>query len=356
VSARIPLAYWRGGTSKAAMFLEKDLPSDPADRDRALLAIMGGPDPAHRQLNGLGGGTSSTSKVAIIGPASGCADVTFLFAQVGIDRPTVDYTGTCGNISAAVAPFAIEHGLVTAIGAETAVRVLNSNTGTSFLARVVTRDGRFDPIGDYEIGGVAGSGSRIRLEFVEPSGAVTGRLLPTGQTSEFIDGIEVSVVDAANPVVFLRGADLGLSPEAAPADLAGTPLLDRLERIRQEASVRAGIALAEDAADTVVPRIAIVATDARADVRALMISAGRPHPAYPFTGAIAAAVATRIPGSVVASVARPSSSLTVVVRHPAGVIELEIDAQVREGELQVAAVTSSRTARELMRGWTELSE
>lgn len=345
---RVPISFMRGGTSKAAVLLESDLPPAGPVRDALLVRLMGGGDPYRRQLDGLGGGSSSTSKIAIVAPGADGADVDFLFGQVGVDRAAVDWSGTCGNISAAIGPFALEHGLVAATDPITAVRVRNRNTGTEFFAHVPTSGGAYDPDGEFAIGGVAGTGSRIRLDFLDPAGAVTGALLPTGAAAETIDGVRVTVLDVANPVVFVAAADVGVTLDGPVTD--DPELLDRLERIRRTAAVRAGIAAdADAAAELVVPRVALVAADPECTVRAAMVSAGRPHLAYPFTGALATATACRVPGTVVHELARAGTG-PVTVRHPGGSTELEIEFD----GAALARVSSDRTARTLMTGWAEV--
>src|SRR5919197_1224554 len=202
---RVPAAYYRGGTSRAVLFKEDDLAGySPAEIDAIILAAIGSPDPYGRELDGLGAGVSSLSKAAIIGkaaPGSG-ADVTFKFAQVGIQQPAVEFLGNCGNISSAVGPFAIDEGYVAAREPITPVTVLSVNTGQRFIAHVPVTDGRADPEGDYELDGVAGTHARIALEFLEPGSSQGRGLLPTGrprETMELVDGrtVEVSIVDAA---------------------------------------------------------------------------------------------------------------------------------------------------------------
>ena len=214
---KVPAVIMRGGTSKAVFFHERDLPEDPELRDAFILAAYGSPDPDRRQVDGLGGATSTTSKVAVIGDGRPHGvDVTYDFGQVSIDTPLVDRRGNCGNISSAVGPFAVDEGLVPATEGITKVRFLNLNTNKVIVAHVPTRDGRFDPVGDFAIPGVPGTGARVRLEYVSPGGSVTGRLLPTGHVVDTLEvpglgTIEVSHVDAANPLTFVRWLYVGLT-------------------------------------------------------------------------------------------------------------------------------------------------
>ena len=210
---KIKTVFMRGGTSRALFFRKEDLPSDPDVRARVVLAAYGSPDPYGRQINGIGGATSTTSKVAIIGPATQPGvDVNYTFGQVDITRPLIDGRGNCGNISSAVGPYAIDEGLVKATDPVTHVRFLNTNTNKVIVAHVPTRHGKFDEEGDFAIDGIPGTGSKIVLEYLDPGGAVTGKLLPTGNVRDILDvpgvgQIEVSIVDAANPCVFWRFED-----------------------------------------------------------------------------------------------------------------------------------------------------
>src|SRR5918911_3781507 len=230
---RVRASYYRGGTSRAVIFKEEDLaPYSEAERDAIILAAIGSPDPYGRELDGLGAGISSLSKAAIIGraPAGSGADVTFKFAQVNITEPRVDFVGNCGNISSAVGPFAIDEGLVPAHDGITEVRVLSVNTNQRYIAHVPTSGGQADPEGDYELDGVAGRHAKIALEFLEPGGSQGRGLLPTGrprEAFELADGrrIEVSVVDAANPYVFARAADLGAIGTELPTVVDADPAL-----------------------------------------------------------------------------------------------------------------------------------
>ncbi|MCU0562597.1 MAG: hypothetical protein MUE48_01460, partial [Desulfobacterales bacterium] len=213
----IPAVLMRGGTSKGLFFHERDLPPNPGPRDRVILAAYGSPDPYMRQIDGVGGAVSVTSKTAVVGPSpSPDYDVTYCFGQVSIDRPIVDVRGNCGNMSAAVGPFAVDEGLVAAVEPVTRVRIHQKNTDKLIVAEVPVKCGRFDETGDYAIDGVPGTGSRVLLRFVDPAGAVTGKLFPTGSRVDCFElpglgAVEVTCIDAANPFVFVRAASIGLS-------------------------------------------------------------------------------------------------------------------------------------------------
>ena len=217
----IPVTYMRGGTSKGAYLLKDTLPTDPDARDRMILDLYGSPDA--RQINGIGGADPLTSKVAIVNPSDrDDADIDYTFGYVGIADAVVDYEGNCSNISAGAGVFAIMEGFVKAVEPETVVRIFNTNTNKVIEAHVPVRDGKPVIDGDFAIDGVPGTGARITLYFLEPGGSKTGKLLPTGNVQDTItlaDGrtIQVSLVDAANPAVFVKATDLGYEGTELPA-------------------------------------------------------------------------------------------------------------------------------------------
>jgi 2-methylaconitate cis-trans-isomerase PrpF len=360
---RIRAVFMRGGTSKCLVFHERDLPPGGGARDRILLAALGSPDPYGRQLDGLGGGISSLSKACIIGPPSHPdADVDYTFAQVEVDKAVVDYKGNCGNCSSSVGPFAIDEHLVRAVEGETRVKIHNTNTKKLIVARVPVKDGEAAVEGDFELAGVPGHGARIALDFLDPGGAGTGRLLPTGVPREPIDGLEASLVDATNPIVFVRAKDLGLAgtetPQAVDADRA---LAARLEAIRVEAARRMGIS-----GSAAVPKIAMVAPatafaaldGARhaadsVDVVARVISMGHCHRAFALTGAMCLAVAARIEGTIVREYAGAVRG-DIRLGHPSGVLPIEAVVRLREGAPWAERVTVYRTARRLMEGFVRV--
>ena len=367
---KIPAVYMRGGTSRCLVFHDRDLPPAGPARDAILLAALGSPDPNGRQLDGLGGGISSLSKAVIIGPPTlPGADVDYTFAQIEVRKAFVDYAGNCGNCSSSVGPFAIDEGLVAAREGETLVRIHNTNTKKLIVAHVPVAGGEAAVAGDFALAGVAGRGARIALDFVDPGGAGTGRLLPTGHARDVIAGVEVSCVDATNPVVFVRARDLGLTgtemPQAVDAD---HDLGARLEKLRVEAGARMGVA--ESAA---VPKIAFVAAPAAYtaldgarygagdfDVLGRAISMGNCHRAFPLTVAMCLAVAARVPGSVVheclgdgAGRATGSGS-DVRLGHPSGVLPIAARVDTSGGEPRAETVTVYRTARRLMEGFVRV--
>jgi len=373
---KLRAVFMRGGTSNALMFRAEDLPRDRSQWDRIFLGAIGSPDPNGRQLDGMGGGVSSLSKVCVIGsPTRPDADVDYTFAQVAVREAVVDYSGNCGNMSSAVGPFALDEGLVKADGPEAVVRIHNTNTKKLIIARFGVEDGKAAVDGDFVLPGVAGSGAPIRLEFTAPGGAATGRLLPTGNVLDTLDlngagRVEVSMVDAANPCVFITAESLSMTGAEMPDRLEANPaLLQRLEAIRTAASIRMGIAATpeEAARKPSIPKVAMVsgpldaptlggtplAADA-ADITVRMISIGQPHRAVPLTGAMCLAVASRLPGSVAARVAREPVSLGAPIRiaQPSGLTV--VAATVRQdggGDGWFAEqATVYRTARRLMEG------
>jgi 2-methylaconitate cis-trans-isomerase PrpF len=372
---KIPASFWRGGTSRAVFFKEEDLASyDAPTRDLIILAALGSPDPYGRQVDGLGGGISSLSKVGIIGRGSESdPTVRFTFGQVDVERPFVDYLGTCGNMSAAVGPFAIDAGWVPAIEPVTPVRVLSSNTGKHYVAYVPVRDGQAETEGDYSIDGVPGPGARIALEFLDPGGSTGGRVLPTGHTTDTLvlesgRRVTVSLVDAAAPMVFVLAEELGASATELPPDLdANHALQQLLEDIRAQAAVQLGMAESVmQARETVkaIPKIAMVAAPTayrttrdtsiaadQVDLVSRMISMGKTHRTFAGTSSMCLAVAAAIPGTVVHAVARQAQPDRVRIGHPAGV--MDVGARMRpEGEdWRVESVTTQRTARRIMDGY-----
>ena len=370
---KIPAVFARGGTSKALIFHARDLPADPAVRDRLFLAAMGSPDPYARQLDGMGGGVSSLSKVCIVGPPTRAdADVDYTFGQVQIRDGLVDYSGNCGNMSSAIGPFALDEGLVPAgAGAEASVRIHNTNTRKLIRSTFPVAGGRSVEAGELAIPGVAGTGAPVRLDFLDPGGAVTGRLLPTGRAAQLLDvpgvgAVEVSMVDAANPCVYVEAAAFGLTGAELPDALEASPgLLERLAAVRLQASIAMGIAasIEEARAKRVVPFVALVAAPREsrtldgttlaadaADVVVRMISSGQPHRALPLTGSLCTAVAAQVHGSLVHRVARQGRGGSLRLAMPSGVIH--VDASVEPDGAGWRAVQGSffRTTRRLFEG------
>ena len=349
--AELAVVIMRGGTSKGVFIALDALPEDQHERDRVLLRLMGSPDPM--QLDGLGGTHSSTSKVMAVGPAAtDQADVDYLFAQVAVDQPVVDYAGNCGNLTAAVAHYALDQGLVEVVAPRTVLRMRNLNTDVIVRATVEVADGRAAWQGDTVIDGVPGSGAPLVTEDLDPAGSVTGALFPTGQRRDRLEGFEryeVSLVDVSSPYLFLNAAELGLSGEESTAELNGRPeLLNELEGLRRAGGRRIGID------SLALPRLVLVSPGR--DVRVLATSMGTFHHAVPMTGALCIGVAAVLPDTVVHQVAAapPAGTvpgqLVVRIEHPKGAVETTV---TLDGDRVVAAGVI-RTARRLLSGIAHL--
>ena len=337
---RVPAVFMRGGTSNAVVFDRRHLPDDEAARERLFIAALGSPDPYGRQLDGMGGGISSLSKVCIVGPPSRPdADVDYTFGQVAVDRPQIDWSSNCGNMSSAIGPFAVDEGMVEAPGPEGVVVIHNTNTGKLIRSRFPVEDGRAAVEGQTTIPGVSGSGAPVDLEFLEPGGAGTGTLLPTGNVLDHLEvegvgSVPVSLVDAANPFVFVDASDVGITGTEMPAALDARPqVMERLERVRAAAAVAMGIAASPAEASSrfpSAPKIGLVAPPRPAatlrgesveavegDLTARMVSMNNVHRALPLTGVLGFAVAAAIEGTVVARVAPAGRRCRRRRSHPA---------------------------------------
>ena len=368
--AFIPAIFMRGGSSKGVFFHARDLPAERAARDAIFLAVLGSPDPYGRQLDGMGGGISSLSKAVIIGPPTHPdADVDYLFAQVAVDKPVVDWSSNCGNLSSAVGPFAVDEGLVRVADGEALVRIHQVNTKRIIHARFPVRGGKAVTAGDFTMAGVSGSGARIKLDFLAPGGGATGRLLPTGNAQDTLHhegrAYAVSLIDAANACVFLDARDLEMtgteSPDAIEADPARMTLLDAL---RRKAGVMMGLAATPEKVGLALPKIAVVAPPAAYhaldgaafapdthDIAVRMISMERAHRAVPLTGAMCLGVASRITGSVPHQLAGPPARADETrVANPSGI--LSVGAEVRQGSAgwHAESAVVYRSARRLMQG------
>lgn len=377
VTETVPIrcSILRGGTSRGVFFLENDLPAERPAIEPILLDVFGSPD--MRQIDGLGGATSQTSKAAIIGPPTRPdADVDYTFAQVSVTDDLVDWGGNCGNISAAVGPFAIDQGLVRATGDLTVVRIHNTNTGKVIVAHVPTTGGRASIEGDYAIPGVPGTSARILLEFDNPAGSLTGRLLPTGRPCDELtlaDGrtIQVSVVDAANPTVFLRASDVGCGGTELPAEIeSNTAATQVLEEARSIVAEQLGLVADRRRATAEtpgLPKVGFVAapTDytasdgstvraAEADLVGRLMSMQTAHRSYMTTGAIATAAAAFIPGTIVAAAATPREHRpepdTIRIAHPFGVMHAVVRATDPADPATITAIAVGRTAHHILDG------
>jgi len=371
---KIPAVFMRGGTSNAVVFHARDLPRDRALWDEIFLAAIGSPDPYGRQLDGMGGGVSSLSKVCVVGPATrDDADIDYTFAQVQVKEAKVEYGANCGNMSSAMGPFAVDEGLLKVSGREALVRVHNTNTKKIIWSRFPVDDGLSAVDGDLAIPGVAGTGAPVKLEFREPGGATTGKLLPTGNVSDTLDvpgvgRIRVSMVDAANACVFVRAADLGIKGTELPDEIDADPeLLRKLASIRIAASVAMGVTKTpeEAAKRAAVPFVGFISgpQDAKTltgatlkaagmDLTGRMMSNGQPHRALPLTCTLCMAVAARLDGSVVQEAMRPTGNPESEIRiaMPSGVLTVAASVRKLEGQWYAEQGAFYRTQRRMFEG------
>lgn len=342
---KIPCVLMRGGTSRGPFFLASDLPGNREERDAALLSIMGSGHPL--QIDGIGGGNPVTSKVAIIGPSTVAgADIDYLFAQVRTDRQYVDYSPNCGNMLAAVGPFSIEAGLVKTGDEETLVRIHNVNTGKIIEAKVPTRGREVIYLGDASIDGVPGLAAPIALTFVDAAGAKTGKLLPTGQATDVVNGVEVTAIDCAIPMVLMRASDLGVSGyEDATTLSSHHDLIERMAAIRTKAGALMGMG---DVSDMVIPKPVLISPARRGgtlSVRYFMPNDC--HPALATTGAVGIATAAVTEGTIAFSIAgQPTVPMQIGIEHPAG--RLDVRLEIRNEAIVAGLV---RTARRLFEGY-----
>lgn len=347
----LPCVLMRGGTSKAAFFHAKDLPADPTVRDAVILAAMGHGEP--RQIDGIGGGTPLTTKVAIVSPSTDPrADVDYLFGQVVATESRVDYAPTCGNILSAVGPFAIDEGLVQAQDGQSVVRIRMVNTASYCDAVLQTPGGRMRYGGGTAISGVPGHSAPVELRFSDILGSSCGALLPTGQALERIDGIDVTCIDNGMPVVLMRAADLGATGNETPAELdANAALKARIESIRLQAGQRMGLG---DVSAKVVPKMTLV-SPAR-DGGALSTRTFIPrkcHDAIGVLGAVSVASACVVPGTVMAGLCAIAPDAEhrlhdLSVEHPTG--EFTVRLLMDDTGRDIAGAALLRTARPLFRG------
>lgn len=337
----IPATWMRGGTSKCWVF-ERDVLTVPGRSvDDVLLRLYGSPDP--RQVDGVGGATSTTSKAVVLARSGRPGiDVEYTFAQIGIADGRVDWTSNCGNCSAVVGPYALRRGWVVPTGEVTTVRINNTNTGQLIVVDVPTPSGRVTEQGTDRIPGVAQPGLGVQLWFVDPAGRTTGALLPTGNAVDLVDGVRVTLLDAGAPVVLVPAGEVGADGEATPAALdARADLLGRLDRIRRIAAVRMGLAADPAEAARATPKIALVSAGrpGRSDVTVRMLSMGRTHPALAITGSVALTAAARTAGTVLSDFAAGEQEV-LRLDTPAGVVTTR--AGTRDGLLAIGVTRTTR--------------
>jgi probable AcnD-accessory protein PrpF len=379
---RIPAVYMRGGTSKGVFFLAGDLPSDEQTRDRILLRVIGSPDPYGKQIDGMGGATSSTSKVVILSKSTrpDC-DVDYLFGQVAIDAPVIDWSGNCGNLSAAVGPVAISAGLLDAPPDGMAVvRIWQANIGKKIIAHVPVQSGEVLESGSFQLDGVAFPAAEVKLEFLDPAGEAgepgAPALFPTGREIDLLEvprlgTLEATLINAGNPTIFVDAGSLGLTGTELQQHVnERKDLLELAEAVRAHGAV--AMSLSASAAEATAkrphtPKVAFVAkaagytaSDGRRiapdsiDLLARILSMGKLHHAMTGTGAVALAAAAAIPGTVVHRIAPLSAEGSVRFGHPSGTLKVGAEALRQEGQWVIRKVIMSRSARRLMEGWVRV--
>lgn len=343
------------------MFRSQDLPIDKAQWDPIFLGVLGSPDAKNgRQLDGLGGGISSLSKICVVGKSQRSdADVDYTFVAVGVRDAEVDYSSNCGNMSSAIGPFAMDSGLVDAVtdaeGQLATVSIYNTNTGKIINSTFPVVNGEANAYGDFEIDGVSGTAATVQLDFVKPGGSKTGKLLPTDNVVDMFDGVPTTCIDAGNPCCFVQASSLDVAGDLTPDQIDSHPtLLQSLDSIRRQAGVKMGLAKETSNVPGSIPKICMVSpssngAERKSDIIVRAISVGQPHKAVPITVALSTAAAAKLPGSIVnrctADVAIDPIGITL--GHAGGTLTVQAKFD-EDGQLESATVF--RTARRLMEG------
>lgn len=347
----VACTYMRGGTSKGPFFDMRDLPREPKLRDKILLKVMGSPDP--NQIDGLGGTITVASKVVLAEPSKRKGiDVDYLFAQVDIEDPIVDTMPPCGNMMAGVGPFAIEKGWVKATHPETKVMIYNINTKSIIEEIIQTPNGKVIYEGTTAIDGVNGTASPILMNLFDQVGGKTGKLLPTGQLKDTIQGIETTLMDAGMLMVLIKAKDLGMrGDEDAAFFEKSLDLMAKIEKIRLEAGRRMGLG---DVKDSVLPKVGILSSPKNAanNIQSRYLTPHSLHAAHAVTGAICVGTALKIKGTVAADVSKTSNEMLekVTIEHPSGVIEVVLTMENINNQLTLKKAGTIRTVRKIMEG------
>ena len=385
---KIPATYMRGGTSKGIFFKLDDLPAAArqpgAARDALLLRVIGSPDPYGKQIDGMGGATSSTSKAVILSKSTRPGhDVDYLFGQVSIDQPFVDWSGNCGNLSAAVGPFALSSGLVDAAripaNGMASVRIWQANIGKTIIAQVPVTNGQVQESGDFELDGVTFPAAEIQLEFIDPGAdeeGAGGSMFPTGNLCDElvvpgVGSLSATMINAGIPTIFINASALGLlGSELQEAINGDAAMLVRLEAIRAHGALRMGLisSLDEAAKRQHTPKLAFVApamdyvassgkkvNASDIDLLVRAVSMGKLHHAMMGTASVAVAVAACIPGTLVNAAAGGGERCAVRFGHPSGTLRVGAEAARVDGEWGVKKAVMSRSARVLMEGFVRVS-
>ena len=368
----IKATYYRGGTSKGVFFQKKDLPtSDQNKLNELFLKVIGSPDPNQRQLNGMGGGVSSVSKCVIISPSErDDADIDYNFIQIAIDKPIAEWNNNCGNLSGAVGPYAVQEGIIKPKEGENLVKIYQVNTDKIIHSTFQVKDGKPLIEGDYSIAGVHGAGSKVRLDYIDPGGSGTGKLLPTGNVIDEIEikdygKIKVSIVDAATPLVYLLAEDIGLKGTETPDELdAKTEKMNLIQKIRRKSAHIIGLSNSENEAPMNTPRIGIVTSPKDyvsldktkissndQDITTRMFSMEKTHKAIMGTAGVNIGVAAAIDGTIPNKVKRKNSDpLELRAGNPSGVMTAGAIIENKNGKPFAKSAIFFRTFRPLMRG------
>ena len=381
---RIPATYIRGGTSKGVFFSLADLPAPAqqpgASRDALLLRVIGSPDPYGKHTDGMGGATSSTSKTVIVSPSQQPGhDVDYLFGQVSIDQPFVDWSGNCGNLSAAVGPFAISQGILPPEripeNGFVDVKIWQANIGKTIINRVPITRGQVQETGDFELDGVTFPAAEIAVDFMDPADDEGSAMFPTGNLVDSLDvpgegSLNATLINAGIPTIFLNAAELGYTGCELQDDINGSSeRLARFETIRAHGAIKMGLIseLAEAEGRQHTPKVAFVAPAAsytassgkaverqNIDLVVRALSMGKLHHAMMGTAAVAIGTAAAIPGTLVNTAAGGGERDQVVFGHPSGTLKVGAEAALVDGEWQVTKASMSRSARVLMEGWVRI--
>ena len=384
---KIPATYMRGGTSKGVFFSLLDLPAvaqvPGAARDALLLRVIGSPDPYEKQIDGMGAATSSTSKTVIVSKSLHADhDVDYLFGQVAIDKPFVDWSGNCGNLSAAVGSFAVSSGLVDAAriprNGTAVVRIWQANIGKTIIAHVPITDGEVLETGDFELDGVTFPAAEVQLEFLNPAAdeeGAGGSMFPTGNLVDDLEvpgvgTLNVTMINAGIPTIFVNARDIGYTGSELQSDINSDPkALAMFETIRAHGALRMGLidTLEEAAKRQHTPKVAFVAPPAAyvsssgkpvaaqdVDLLVRALSMGKLHHAMMGTAAVAIGTAAAIPGTLVNLAAGGELRSAVCFGHPSGTLRVGAQAQQVNGEWTVTKAIMSRSARVLMEGWVRV--
>lgn len=368
-NVRIPCVLMRGGTSRGLIFKDIDLPVDQYTREQVILKVYG--SSANGQIDGIGGGTSVTSKVAIVGKSDtqNC-DIYYTFGQVSINEQEIDYNVTCGNMASAVGLYAVEEGLVERHEGETTVKIFNTNTNKLMEVDIPVVEGAVEHKGDFAIAGVEGTGAKITVSFLDSTGAFTGHLFPTGNLVDQIEAndtvYEVSILDTGNIVAFVKASDFGLRGCELAATINKPTISQKIEALRVQVGILLGMFHEEQQINpqvSALPKITLISEPQNyetelgtynnkedVDIVGRYMSMGKLHPSFAVSGSICLATATKISGTIPHAVARSTQANTIRIGHPSGSIAAEVFVENNESDYKLIKGGTGRTARRIMEG------